>query len=58
MDATVRRFDRLRSRLLKVFFNLQLYTLIIFFFGWGGKRVAMNIYNKSLLPEDTLSLAA
>lgn len=31
---------------------------VYFFFGLVEKRIAMNIYNKSLLSEDTLSLAA
>lgn len=53
----MRRFGQSRSNLLNVFIFAALH-LNIFFSGLGGKRIAMNIYNKSLLPEDTLSLAA
>lgn len=55
----MRRFGQSRSNLLNVFIFAALHLNIFFFFsGLGGKRIAMNIYNKSLLPEDTLSLAA
>lgn len=54
----MRRFGQSRSNLLNVFIFAALHLNIFFFSGLGGKRIAMNIYNKSLLPEDTLSLAA
>lgn len=50
-------FQTIGSTLLKKKFA-TFYLNIFFFFGLDEKRIAMNIYNKSLLSEDTLSLAA